>query len=161
MVMHDCCFQECILTWTRRLGASDTLSGFAAGAGGGICQTVVMGPCTYIVTALVTQDKSRGLSVSDKVREVLKTSGLKGFYSGGTAVAFRQATNWASRQGFTEWIRTKMKRGDEEAKLSKSQEVVAGIVVSADGPAEKAKEMEQARMSLALFANRGDKARQI
>ncbi|KEP60783.1 UNVERIFIED_CONTAM: MC family transporter, putative [Hammondia hammondi] len=120
--------KECILTWTRRLGASDTLSGFAAGAGGGICQTLVMGPCTYIVTALVTQDKSRGLSVSDKVRDVWKTNGLKGFYSGGTAVAFRQATNWASRQGFTEWIRTKLKRGDEDAKLSKSQEVVAGIV---------------------------------
>jgi hypothetical protein len=29
--------------------------------------------------------------------------------SGGTAIAFRQATNWASRQGFTEFVRARFK----------------------------------------------------
>ncbi|CBZ56157.1 MGC79800 protein, related [Neospora caninum Liverpool] len=122
--------KECILSSMRRLGASETLSGFAAGAGGGICQTAVMGPCTYVVTALVTggRDKTHGGRASDKIREVWRTKGVKGFYSGGTAIALRQATNWASRQGFTEWVRTKMKGGDERAKLSKTQEVAAGIV---------------------------------
>jgi hypothetical protein len=33
--------------------------------------------------------------------------GVKGFYPGGTAIAFRQATNWASRQGFTEGVRSR------------------------------------------------------
>merc|ERR1719453_691097 len=47
--------------------------------------------------------------------------GVKGFYPGGTAIAARQASNWASRQGFTEIIRTRMKlarHGDEKAKLT-------------------------------------------
>ena len=34
---------------------------------------------------------------------------LQGFYPGGTAIAFRQMTNWASRQGFTEFVRDRAK----------------------------------------------------
>ncbi|PFH38052.1 putative MC family transporter [Besnoitia besnoiti] len=116
--------KEFIFSAMRRLGASETVSGFAAGAGGGVCQTVVMAPCTYVVTALVTG----GGNAAEKVRQVWKTTGVKGLYSGGTAIAFRQATNWASRQGFTEFVRSKMKRGDEKAKLSNAQEIAAGIV---------------------------------
>jgi len=35
-------------------GMSGPLSGVVAGAGGGICQVSVMGPCTFLVTAMVT-----------------------------------------------------------------------------------------------------------
>ena len=31
----------------------------------------------------------------------MKTKGVRGFYAGGSAVALRQASNWASRAGFT------------------------------------------------------------
>jgi hypothetical protein len=34
---------------------------------------------------------------------------MQGFYPGGTAIAFRQMTNWASRQGFTEFVRDRAK----------------------------------------------------
>lgn len=37
--------------------------------------------------------------------ETWAKKGFKGFYPGGTAIAFRQASNWASRQGFTDAIR--------------------------------------------------------
>ena len=50
---------------------------------------------------------------------------------GGTALAFRQASNWASRQGFTEGVRERFKvifHGDAKAKLTKAEEVGAGIV---------------------------------
>jgi hypothetical protein len=88
---------------------------------------------------------------------------VKGFYPGGTAIAFRQATNWASRQGFTEAVRERCARsaahairdharmcvddvaacmralvalrrfkvlfhGDAKAKLTKAEEVSAGVV---------------------------------
>ena len=56
---------------------------------------------------------------------------LQGFYPGGTAIAFRQMTNWASRQGFTEAVRNQFKKsfhGSADAKLTKSQEVGAGIL---------------------------------
>lgn len=56
---------------------------------------------------------------------------LQGFYPGGTAIAFRQMTNWASRQGFTEAVRDQMKaslHGDRAARLTKAQEVASGII---------------------------------
>ena len=36
------------------VGIGPTAAGFLAGGGGGVCQTVVMGPCTFLVTAVVT-----------------------------------------------------------------------------------------------------------
>lgn len=77
-------------------GVGEQATGFVAGAGGGVCQVVVMGPCTFLVTAAVTGDKS--VTTSQRIKNVYGTHGLKGFYPGGTAIAFRQATNWASRQ---------------------------------------------------------------
>lgn len=31
------------------------------------------------------------------MRETIAAKGIKGLYAGGTAIAFRQASNWASR----------------------------------------------------------------
>lgn len=56
---------------------------------------------------------------------------MQGFYTGGTAIAFRQMTNWAGRQGFTEAVRSQMKtclHGSKKAKLTKGQEVGAGVL---------------------------------
>lgn len=94
--------QEFLFAGMKRSGFSDTSSGFVAGAGGGICQTVVMGPCTYIVTALVTnagktleegsstggvegrrglaegrRRRAKGGGALQKVAEVWKSQGLK------------------------------------------------------------------------------------
>jgi hypothetical protein len=55
----------------------------------------------------------------------------QGFYPGGIAIAFRQATNWASRQGFTEFIRGQMSaRGSRgpAGKLSVAEEATAGVL---------------------------------
>jgi hypothetical protein len=55
----------------------------------------------------------------------------QGFYPGGTAIAIRQMTNWASRQGFTEAVRDQFKlrlHGDKKARLTKAQEVASGIL---------------------------------
>uniref|UniRef100_A0A6T6KH87 Mitochondrial carrier protein n=1 Tax=Rhodosorus marinus TaxID=101924 RepID=A0A6T6KH87_9RHOD len=121
--------KESILEICHSAGMSPMLSGVVAGAGGGVCQTVVMGPCTYLVTAAVTGDK--GKTMTQIISETWKAKGLKGFYPGGSAVAFRQATNWASRQGFTEGVRTQMKKikyGDASAKLTPLEEAASGII---------------------------------
>lgn len=81
----------------RSAGLHPMAAGILAGAGGGVCQTVVMGPCTCVVTAAVTGDCTR--SAVGIVRDTYRAKGLKGFYPGGTAIAFRQATNWANGQG--------------------------------------------------------------
>ena len=68
---------------------SPTPAALAAGAGGGVCQVVVMGPCTFIVTAVVTGNKDT--NVGELIRRIWAEKGIKGFYPGGTAIAARQA----------------------------------------------------------------------
>jgi len=41
---------------------------------------------------------------------------------------FRQSTNWASRQGFTEGIRVLLMKNKKEKKLGISEEILAGTV---------------------------------
>lgn len=109
-------------------GMDPTAAGVLAGAGGGIAQVSVMGPCTYLVTGAVNDPTT---SVFARVKSTYKRGGVAGFYPGGTAIAFRQATNWASRQGFTEFVRVRFKvafHGDKDATLTKGQEIGAGIV---------------------------------
>lgn len=122
--------KEVILKACRSSGLGDTFSGFLAGAGGGVCQTVVMGPCTFLITAVVTG--APGTTMGGKATETWGKHGIRGFYPGGSAIAFRQATNWASRQGFTEWARNKFKNanhgGDKTAKLKVWEEACSGII---------------------------------
>lgn len=122
--------KEAILNASIGAGVSPTMSGFLAGAGGGICQTTVMGPCTFLVTAVVTGDKNTSLvGMSSKV---WAEQGIKGFYPGGSAIAFRQATNWASRQGLTEWARGMIHSyrhgGKPEEKLTNAEEAMSGCI---------------------------------
>lgn len=88
-----------------------------------------MGPCTFLVTAAVTGDKSQ--SIFEKAKSTWATRGIKGFYSGGTALMLRQGSNWASRQGFTEYVRKLLKERHDNpsnAKLSIAEESLAGII---------------------------------
>lgn len=121
--------KEAILSSAKNTGMSNTVAGIVAGAGGGICQTVVMGPCTFLVTAVVTGSKD--LTINQAISSTWKANGIKGFYPGGTAIAFRQASNWASRQGFTEFARDRLKiwlHGDSNAQLTVPQEALAGVI---------------------------------
>ena len=87
-----------------------------------------MGPCTFLVTAMVTGDQKNRKPIGQLISETWKKGGFKGFYPGGSAIAFRQATNWASRQGFTDAMREVMRRvfhdGDATAKLTVGQEII-------------------------------------
>jgi hypothetical protein len=136
-------------------GVGQSATGFLAGAGGGVCQVVVMGPCTFLVTGAVTGDRS--VSTMQRIHKVYGAHGLKGFYPGGTAIAFRQATNWASRQGFTEIVRGQFKiffHGDKDAKLTVAQEAGAGIV--GGGLACWNHPFEVARIQMQSAADRGE-----
>ena len=147
--------KEAIMSSMKSTGAGDTFSGIVAGAGGGVSQVVVLGPCTFIVTSMVTGDK--GVSVTQKISSVWQKQGIKGFYPGGTALAFRQGTNWASRQGLTEYIRGFFKvqfHGDPKAKLTVKEEAFSGIIGGAlscwNHP------FEVARIQMQSAADRGE-----
>jgi len=121
--------KEAILGAALDAGVGAGMAGVLAGAGGGICQVSIMGPCTFLVTGAVMGNAAE--TTSDRIRRTWARDGLKGFYPGGTAIAFRQATNWASRQGFTEAVRSQFKKlfhpGEVDAKLTKGEDVLAGI----------------------------------
>ena len=121
--------KEGILNTMNKSGVNPTLAGIVAGAGGGIAQVSVMGPCTFVVTAVVTGSKD--VSPVTLLQKTFAEKGIRGLYPGGSALAFRQASNWASRQGFTEFVRSKAKvmlHGDANAKLTKGQEACCGVV---------------------------------
>lgn len=94
--------------------------GFVAGACGGACQAVVMTPCSLLVTAAAAG--AGGGNVMVAARDIYERKGLVGFYRGSRAVAARQATNWASRQGFTELVRPRIGIGGVPG------EIVAGCL---------------------------------
>jgi len=121
--------KDTIQTNLKSMGASSTLAGFVGGAGGGIAQTVVMGPCTYLVTAMVLGKP--GTCVSAVMQQTWTQKGLTGFYPGGSAIAARQASNWASRVGFTEAARSQIatrRYGDPKSRLTIQDECYAGIL---------------------------------
>ena len=103
------------------------LTGSLAGAGAGVCQVSVMGPCTFLVTSAVTST-NKNESVIKKAGEVWRAQGIKGFFPGGTPLALRQASNWASRQGVTDAFRAYLQDRYKTKKLSNAQEILAGTV---------------------------------
>lgn len=54
----------------------------------GVAQVTVLGPCTFLVTAAVTGDKS--VSLWQHTVKTYKSHGIGGFYHGGTALVLRQ-----------------------------------------------------------------------
>lgn len=108
---------------------SDITSGLIGGFGGGVAQVSVLGPCTFLVTAAVTGDKS--ISIVQRTKDTWSKQGIGGFYHGGTALMLRQGTNWASRQAFTEIVRDNFKKrypNPEKARLSIAEEACSGII---------------------------------
>eukprot|EP00922_Rhytidocystis_sp_ex-Travisia-forbesii_P039288 GHVS01058454.1.p1 GENE.GHVS01058454.1~~GHVS01058454.1.p1 ORF type:complete len:284 (+),score=20.47 GHVS01058454.1:207-1058(+) len=119
--------KEGIFSCLTNVGCSETTSGFIAGAGAGVCQVVVMGPCTFLVTAAVTgADKSTSMMTT--LTRAWRDKGIRGLYPGGTAIAVRQATNWSSRQGITEAVRSSFKRAGRKDKLTVTEEATSGIL---------------------------------
>jgi hypothetical protein len=120
--------KEAINRGCTNMGVSKNASAFISGGGGGICQTVVMSPCTFLVTAVVNKP---GYTITQCLTDVYRDKGVRGFYNGASAVAVRQMTNWASRAGFTEFTRNKMKSikyGSPDAKLSVKEEALCGCI---------------------------------
>jgi hypothetical protein len=80
--------KEAIMRSMNSMGASEVTSGLIGGFGGGVAQVTIMGPCTFLVTAAVTGDKS--ISLASRVTSTWQSQGIGGFYRGGTALILRQ-----------------------------------------------------------------------
>ncbi len=117
--------KESIISMCASLGMSEVGAGLVGGFGGGVAQVSVMGPCTFLVTAAVTNKEASFTSV---IRSTISQHGIAGFYRGGTALMLRQGSNWASRQGLTDLVRTSMKKVKDVDQLSVGEEALSGII---------------------------------
>ena len=100
--------------------------------------------------------------MSKIIADTYKAGGISAFYSGSSAVAFRQGTNWASRQGFSDGISKAIKiyfHGNPDAKLTSAQFVAAGIIAGVLSVWNQP--FEVARIEMQASANDGAKSRSM
>jgi hypothetical protein len=100
-------------TWTktrvRAWGGSPTTAALAGGLVGGVAQALIMTPAGMVFTSLGYTRGKPGFADETAwsvTQRVVREKGIGGMYSGFNAMALRQATNWASRAGFTEIARS-------------------------------------------------------
>jgi hypothetical protein len=94
------------------MGASKNMAATAAGVVGGVAQAVIMTPAGMVFTSLNVNKGKPGYENDTAItvaKRIIKEKGMKGMYIGGTPMAARQASNWASRSLFTEICRTNLK----------------------------------------------------
>ena len=94
-------------TFTKKymlsLGVEKSAAALCGGLVGGVAQAVVMTPAGMVFTALNTGDGSE--TTLGICKRIIQEKGLRGMYVGSGPMVARQATNWASRSGFTEIAR--------------------------------------------------------
>ena len=81
------------------------LAGLISGAVGGVTQTIVIAPMTFLVTRKVSSTQQHS-HASLSPMETIKQHGIRGLYAGAFPIALRQASNWALRQGFVDLFRS-------------------------------------------------------
>ena len=95
-----------------KIGGSKTVAALAGGIVGGVVQSIVMTPAGLIFTSLNMNKGKKGYENDTAItvaKRVIADKGVLGLYTGGGAMALRQASNWASRSMFTEICRTNLK----------------------------------------------------
>ena len=94
------------------MGAGKNVAALAGGVVGGVAQAVIMTPAGMVFTSLNVNKGKPGYENDNAItvaKRIIKEKGMQGMYIGGTPMAMRQASNWASRSLFTEICRTNLK----------------------------------------------------
>lgn len=94
-------------------GVTPVIAQVTAGTLGGLAQAIVMTPAGMVFTSLNVNKGKPGYENDNALtvtRRIVKEKGVGGMFVGGGAMALRQASNWASRAGFTEIARGTMSK---------------------------------------------------
>lgn len=122
------------------------VGGMIGGFCGGVMQTVVMSPMTFVVTYKNRNPQYEKASSFS----ILRMTGLKAAYGSAPAMAGRQGTNWALRWFFAQAATNKY-RSWKGSKLSKPEEIACGLFGGAMGcinqPFEVLRVVQQARQA--------------
>ena len=103
----------------RGTAANGAVGGFI----GGLSQTVVMAPLTYVVTYKMRCPEARGRSTF----AILRSSGLRQAYASTPALAMRQGSNWMLRQGMNDFFVERYRASVGGRKLSNWEKCLCGI----------------------------------
>lgn len=96
-------------TQLKSMGCPPTVAALAGGLVGGVAQSVVMTPAGMVFTALSANQRIPGREKENAIticQRVIREKGILGMYVGSGPMCIRQASNWASRSGFTEIARS-------------------------------------------------------
>lgn len=87
---------------------------------------LVMAPSTLLVTA----SNAAHVSTWEVLQDVIKREGPLGLYRGGGAVLLRQLSNWASRQGITDAVRSQFLKAQPPGAtgMGMGSEIACGII---------------------------------
>lgn len=94
------------------MGAGKNVAALAGGIVGGVAQAVIMTPAGMVFTSLNVNKGKPGYENDNAItvaKRIINEKGIQGMFIGGTPMAARQASNWASRSLFTEICRTNLK----------------------------------------------------
>jgi hypothetical protein len=125
---------------------ASAVGGMIGGFCGGVMQTVVMSPMTFVITY---KNRNPDFAHASWVA-ILKKTGLKAAYGSAPAMAGRQGTNWALRWFFAQALSNQY-RAYKGSKLNKLEEIGCGLVGGALGcinqPFEVLRVVQQARQA--------------
>jgi hypothetical protein len=145
--------EGCKTTLTRavtrmRLPVGEAAIGAVAGVAGGVAQCAVLTPSTFLVMTAATTGCSVMETVSKIARGERKFTDL---YTGGGGLVMREATNWASRQGITDFTRNFLRRQGLPAgvALEIGSGVFGGVLACWNNPFEVARVRQQRDLALA------------
>ena len=126
------------------------MAALAAGTVGGVAQALVMTPAGMIFTSLNVNRGKKGHENDNAItvmRRIVKEKGILGMYSGMGPMCMRQASNWASRSGFTEICRTNLKMSQYGVWGEIGSGIIGGIGSSWNTPIETIRVLMQKDVS--------------
>lgn len=135
------------------MGASKTMAALAGGTVGGVAQAVVMTPAGMIFTSLNVNRGKKGYENDNALtvaRRIVKEKGLMGMFYGGGPMCIRQASNWASRAGFTEIARTTFRMSEYGVLGEIGSGVIGGLGSCWNTPIETIRVLMQRDVSMGV-----------
>ena len=142
-------------TLTKRqviaMGGSKTMAALAGGTVGGVAQALVMTPAGMIFTSLNVNRGKKGYENDNAftvMRRIVKEKGAIGMYYGSGPMCLRQASNWASRAGFTEIARTTFRMSEYGILGEIGSGVIGGVGSCWNTPIETIRVLMQRDVSM-------------
>jgi Mitochondrial carrier protein len=135
----------------KSFGCPPTVAALAGGLVGGVAQSVVMTPAGMVFTALSAAEKKPGQDSENAIsicKRIISEKGIAGLYVGMGPMCLRQASNWASRSGFTEIARSTLGLSKYGLTGELASGIIGGVGSSWNTPIETIRVMSQRDVSI-------------